>query len=176
MIFLVLNRFPYNSISDWWEPSFSYFQLPPNGSNVAPLVHVRQGRPGIECRIKPFRGQQALAFRRENGEGGCRFTVRGGAWGYRDNCLKNAWKSPSLTSQNHQKITHKAIRFWPSSLSHLCNRNNRDLHLSTITSSEDMDSASNGRSSNICATFVCPDRHQKSGLEKGPALHRMKRE
>ncbi len=74
--------------------------------------------------------------------------------------------------------------FWLSSLSHLCqlpvtriklppNTNNRGLHLSTITSSEDMDSASNGRSSNICATLVCPDRHQKSGLEKRPALQRM---
>ena len=58
---------------------------------VAPLVHVRQGRPGIECRIKPFRGQQALAFRRENGKVA---VVSLSELGPGDSCLKEALKLP----------------------------------------------------------------------------------
>lgn len=186
MIFLILNRFQYNSIQYLLAESIflGYFQLL-QMVVVAPLVHVRQGRPGIECRIKPFRGQQALAFRRENGKVA---VVSLSELGPGDNCLKEALKLPKscLWVRTTNKWLTKKICLWPSNLSRCCqstvrliklppSKNNRDLHLSTITSSEDMDSASNGRSSNICATLVCPDRHQKSGLEKGPTLYHMKR-
>lgn len=187
MIFFILDRVQCNSIPYLLAESifFGYFQLLLQMVVVAPLVHVRQGRPGIECRIKPFRGQQALAFRRENGKVA---VVSLSELGPGDNCLKEALKLPKscLWVRTTNKWLTKKICLWPSSLSRCCqstvrliklppNKNTRDLHLSTITSSEDMDSASNGRSSNICATLVCPDRHQKSGLEKGPTLYRMKR-
>ena len=95
----------FNSISACWEQFFGYSQLLLQMVVVAPLVHVRQGRPGIECRIKPFRGQQALALRRENGKVA---ELRPGV-----NCLKGAWKLTKsyLWVRTTKKVTHQKMMF-----------------------------------------------------------------